>query len=661
MFNSAYKEIIQHFISKDQLKIPDNKFSSELKQRWSKHEYETNKKILSLIDEIDFEKKQYILDAGSHVGDTLFMISLYLKKKKLTNVKVIGVEPDEEKISFMNDVIKLNHIDNIELHCNAISDQKGNYSINKKNKNSGSWTIDHSENGGNFITLDEVCEDKNMYLIHLDVEGYEIKALNGGKKIIKTTPHIILEYEHLGLDKIKSLLSQDTCCEIIDSGDVYIKNIQNIINFSDFTMVNKKHIAEIQSFVDYINKNNIEGAIVECGVWKGGIMMACIKSQQKYNEEREFYLYDTYEGMTEPNSNKDLKQDKENYKIKKEWHKVDINSVKNNILLCNYNKDKIHYIKGDVLETLNDIIPEKISILRLDTDWYESTKKELDVLYKRVSNNGFVIIDDYNNKDIQGNPRGARVACNEFFPMISKEMNIIKSLSNEDNIPFSFQKKIRNQNITCFSYSNNKDVYDITFPTIKEYCEKNSYQFLPYHTNLEDEYKPHWNKLHYSIKLLKENDSEYLVWFDHDIVIKNYDIQLKDIIIEYKFNESKALFMMSEDPVSNYPFNTGVIVFKNNAETLKIFQEFLEIRNNPVKYPLLKKYGGFDFNINMQDTRVMLCYFEENNNKLLSIPHKVLQSFYGQAEFYSSGDLCGHVAGPQGKSLLSKLIELKNL
>ena len=238
-------------------------------------------------------------------------------------------------------------------------------------------------------------------------------------------------------------------------GNDIIFKCKNIINFSDFTMVNNKHIKEIQGFVDYINKNNVEGAIVECGVWKGGMMMACINTQQNYNEEREFYLYDTYEGMTEPNSSKDLKQDKENYNRKKEWYKVDSNLVKNNIQLCNYNSEKIHYIKGDVVETLNDIIPEKISILRLDTDWYESTKKELDVLYNRVSNNGFVVIDDYNNKDKQGNPRGARVACNEFFPMISNEMNIMKPLSNEDNIPFSFQKIIRKQTITCFSYSNN--------------------------------------------------------------------------------------------------------------------------------------------------------------------------------------------------------------
>ena len=214
--------------------------------------------------------------------------------------------------------------------------------------------------------------------------------------------------------------------------------------------------------------------------------------------------------------------------------------------------------------------------------------------------------------------------------------------------------------ITCFSYSNNKRVYDITFPTLKKYCEKYNYQFIPYHTNLENKYKPHWNKLHYSIKLLKERNSDYFVWFDHDIVIKNYSIKLEDIITQYKFDQNNQLFMMSQDPVSNYPFNTGVIVFKNNKDTLNIFQEFLVIRDNPGKYPLLNKYGGFNFNGGMQDTRVMLAYFDQNKEPLLSVPHKILQSFYGQAYFYSTGDLCGHVAGPQGKKLIFKLNELKN-
>ena len=216
--------------------------------------------------------------------------------------------------------------------------------------------------------------------------------------------------------------------------------------FSDYTMVNNiPHHGEMRSFVDYINKNNVEGAVVECGVWRGGIMMMCIDSQKKYNQDREFYLYDTFDGMTEPKSDKDLDGDKRKYNQLKaknsKWHKVDIEQVKTNVALCNYDKSKIHFVKGDVLETLDKIVPEKIAILRLDTDWYESTKKELEVLYSKVSNNGFVIIDDYRQTGKNKTPRGSRVACDEFFPTIEHEMKLIPPLTDYC-YPFIFQKII---------------------------------------------------------------------------------------------------------------------------------------------------------------------------------------------------------------------------
>ena len=177
-------------------------------------------------------------------------------------------------------------------------------------------------------------------------------------------------------------------------------------------------------------------------------------------------------------------------------------------------------------------------------------------------------------------------------------------------------------------------------------------------------YKPHWNKFHYLKKLLNESESEYLVWFDHDIVIKNQNIELYDIIKKYNFHESNELFMMSSDPASKYPFNTGVIIVKNKKESLKIVDLFFEIRNNPKKFPMLQKFGGYDFDNGFQDTRVMLAYYEENkkNKKnILSVPHRVLQSFYGQKYYYEKGDFCGHVAGPQGNKLIEKLKMLKNL
>ena len=241
---------------------------------------------------------------------------------------------------------------------------------------------------------------------------------------------------------------------------------------------------------------------------------------------------------------------------------------------------------------------------------------------------------------------------NNITALTNKSLEIKKKTKESEKICEKDSRKL-NKKITCFSYSNNNSVYSITYPILNLYCGLHNYEFIPYFNNLEKEkYKPHWNKLHYSIKLLKESKSEYLVWFDHDIVIKNFDIKLEEIIYKYKFNECKALFMMSQDPVIKKPFNSGVIVMKNTSETLNIFSEFLNIRD---------KKGCFDFKNGFQDTRVMDYYFNLNKTKLLSIPHKILQSFYGMSNFYSIGDFCGHVAGPQNEELINYLNELINL
>ena len=73
--------------------------------------------------------------------------------------------------------------------------------------------------------------------------------------------------------------------------------------------------------------------------------------------------------------------------------------------------DDVVFRQGDVADTLADAstLPEKISLLRLDTDWYESTKIELETLYPRLAKRGILIIDDY------GQWAGQKQAVDEFF------------------------------------------------------------------------------------------------------------------------------------------------------------------------------------------------------------------------------------------------------
>lgn len=191
----------------------------------------------------------------------------------------------------------------------------------------------------------------------------------------------------------------------------------------DFTMTSTERLYSVYKSVNYIVDNNIEGDIVECGVWKGGSsMMAALSLIKKSDTSRSLYLYDTYEGMSAP-TEKDKnylgeRADKEWEESKKndhnEWCYSSIDEVKSNLRTTNYPEANINFIKGMVEDTIPKNIPKKIAILRLDTDWYESTYHELKHLYPLLVPNGILILDDY------GYWKGAREATDNYF----KENNI---------------------------------------------------------------------------------------------------------------------------------------------------------------------------------------------------------------------------------------------
>ena len=110
-----------------------------------------------------------------------------------------------------------------------------------------------------------------------------------------------------------------------------------------------------------------------------------------------------------------------------------IDAVKRNLSETKFPKNFIKYIKGDVEYTLNDInnLPNKISLLRLDTDWYKSTKKEMCVLFPLLENDGILIVDDY------GHWRGSKLAIDEYF----NETNIIPEIKFIDYTDVKIKKK----------------------------------------------------------------------------------------------------------------------------------------------------------------------------------------------------------------------------
>ena len=187
-----------------------------------------------------------------------------------------------------------------------------------------------------------------------------------------------------------------------------------------FTMTSIARMASLINAVDYVTKNRIPGDIAECGVWRGGSMMIIALTLLAHGDRsRSLYLYDTYEGMSEPTS-EDKSHDgvSADAQLQSEaqgtgiWCYASIDDVRANLISTGYPADKIHFIKGKVEDTIPQALPSDLALLRLDTDWYESTRHELNHLYPLLSDKGILIIDDY------GFWQGAKKAVDEYFSTI---------------------------------------------------------------------------------------------------------------------------------------------------------------------------------------------------------------------------------------------------
>lgn len=182
-----------------------------------------------------------------------------------------------------------------------------------------------------------------------------------------------------------------------------------------YTMTSVERVFGLISAAEYVVKSKIPGAFVECGVWKGGSAMAAMLAFTDANDrEREIYLYDTFSGMTAPTEHDGDRASSE-FQQKaladgtSDWCRAGLADVRKNLAICQYPEANIHCIQGKVEDTIPKVLPRAIAILRLDTDWYESTMHELKHLYPLLSPGGVCIIDDY------GAWRGARKAVDEFL------------------------------------------------------------------------------------------------------------------------------------------------------------------------------------------------------------------------------------------------------
>ena len=192
----------------------------------------------------------------------------------------------------------------------------------------------------------------------------------------------------------------------------------------EHTSSGPERLTGLMNAVRYLVENKIPGDFVECGVWRGGSMMAAMSTLINLGDtSRRFHLFDTFEGMSAP-TEKDVMFDGQkasdllNATQKAEgpgnyWCVAGIEDVRASVASTGYPMDRIHLVKGKVEDTIPAQAPDQIALLRLDTDWYESTAHELLHLYPRLSPNGVIIIDDY------GHWQGARRAVDEYFAKAS--------------------------------------------------------------------------------------------------------------------------------------------------------------------------------------------------------------------------------------------------
>jgi hypothetical protein len=195
---------------------------------------------------------------------------------------------------------------------------------------------------------------------------------------------------------------------------------QLFLSVRPYTMTGIERIGALRESVQYVCRHEIPGEIVECGVWKGGSMMAVAKTLMECGSaSRSLFLFDTFEGMPLPgeydkdvsgndaSSLLDRTRDRKNSDVV--WAVGPAEVVRGAMRETAYPEDKLVFVKGKVEETVPAQAPAHIALLRLDTDWYESTYHELVHLYPRLSVGGVLIIDDY------GHWHGARRAVDQYI------------------------------------------------------------------------------------------------------------------------------------------------------------------------------------------------------------------------------------------------------
>ena len=196
-----------------------------------------------------------------------------------------------------------------------------------------------------------------------------------------------------------------------------------------YTMTSPDKLHALITATRYLSRHDVAGAVVECGVWRGGSMHAVARTLNGFGDHsRDLYLFDTFEGMPPP-TEKDVRMDGKtaqdllagSSKDKTIWAYATLEDVRAGFDTVPYPSERVHYVAGKVEDTIPSGAPESIALLRLDTDWYDSTRHELEHLYPRLVSGGILIIDDY------GSWQGAKQATDEFLEQTGARLLMLRA------------------------------------------------------------------------------------------------------------------------------------------------------------------------------------------------------------------------------------------
>jgi hypothetical protein len=191
-----------------------------------------------------------------------------------------------------------------------------------------------------------------------------------------------------------------------------------------FTMTGVPRLQALVDAVRHVVAAGVPGSFAECGVWRGGSVLAMALTLADLGAtDRDLWLYDTFEGMTAPTEH-DVSPhhapaletwNEAQAAGRRPWAELfapevfDEDAVRETVLSSGHPAERVHLVRGAVEETLPAQAPGPLALLRLDTDWYESTRHELEHLYPALAQGGVLIIDDY------GHWQGAARAVDEYF------------------------------------------------------------------------------------------------------------------------------------------------------------------------------------------------------------------------------------------------------